>query len=66
MAEMIVYYMEKKADGTVSLFNGKMSERHQLWAARPNAKEISKKEYDALLDTLSNPETNPKLLKFNK
>lgn len=63
---MQLYYMEKKEDGTVSLYNVKLSDRHKLWKEKPNAKEISRKEYNALVKTLSNPSTNPKLLKQNR
>ena len=63
---MQLYYMEEKEDGTVSLYNVKFSDRHKLWKEKPNAKEISRKEYKALLLTLSNPSTNPKLLIQNK
>lgn len=42
---MTIYYIEKKIDGTTSLFSGKMEDRAAFWIKHPNAKEISKKEY---------------------
>lgn len=63
---MQLYYMEEIGDGTVSLYDVKFSDRHKLWKEKPNAKEISRKEYNALKQTLSNPSTNPKLLKQNR
>lgn len=61
---MTVYYIEKKLDGTVSIFSGEMSDRHKLWTQRPAAKEISKKEYEALRKYLEESDENK--LKYNR
>lgn len=63
---MTLYYMEKKEDGTVSLFDVKMKDRAVLWACHPNAKEITKKEYDELIEFLNSDEYKKTQLKYNK
>jgi hypothetical protein len=50
--DIVLYYMEKKPDGTVSLYSGYMRDRHKLWVEHPKANEITKKQYDALLEYL--------------
>lgn len=64
---MTIYFMEKKEDGTTSLFNGEMNDRAKLWVAHPNAKEISKKQYFALIEFFNSKEyISSTLLKTNK
>jgi hypothetical protein len=63
---MTIYFMEKKPDGTISLYDCKMKDRATLWVNRPYAKSITKKEYDALIEFLNSDEYRQLLTKTNK
>ena len=60
---MTLYFVERKDDGTISLFDVKMENRAALWAEKPKAKEISRKEYNALLEWFNSDEYKSKFIK---
>jgi hypothetical protein len=43
---MKVYFMEKLGETKINFISVEHSQRAKVWAARPNAKEISRKEYE--------------------
>lgn len=45
---MKVYYIEVVSEEKVNMICVDMSDRHKIWVSHPNAKEISKKEYEDL------------------
>jgi hypothetical protein len=63
---MTIYFIDKKPDGTTSLFSGEMKDRAKFWVEHPNAKEISKKEYNQWVDYLNSDLHKKTLLKTNR
>lgn len=46
---MTLYYLEITDLFSAKIFTIPLEERHTIWIAHPNAKEISKKQYDNVL-----------------
>lgn len=42
---MKVYYIEQLPEDKFNAFCVEMNDRHKIWTAHPNAREISKKDY---------------------
>lgn len=63
---MTIYYLEKKDDGTTSIFSGEMSDRAKFWLEHPKAKEISRKEYNQWVRYINGEENKRTLLIPNK
>jgi hypothetical protein len=45
---MTVYFIEQLPDEKITVYTCKMNQRHKIWVAHPNAREISRKEYELL------------------
>jgi len=63
---MKIYFIDNKPDGTTSLFSGDMADRHKIWVSNPNAKEISRKEYNMWIEYLKKHQNLITPLKLNK
>lgn len=55
---MKLYYLEITATGAI-IHVVEDYDRHKLWVSNPDAKEISKKQYEDLLETLKLPNNGP-------
>ena len=51
---MKVYYLEPLENEKFNAFCVEMDDRHKIWTAHPNAREISKKEYFELKNLVTN------------